>query len=203
MNLIPYALLFGAVGLAWALEARRPAHRPAALALTGLLASELVQLASDAATKSAARPYAGAARIAFHAGQAAFLAYPAVTCALVVALFTRRSPWTVTKLWTVLVVGVATSYPALRGSDLGHAYAAAQAIACAACLGLLRRVRVDTLTATESVAVALSVAVGGTLVGAYLSPDPFASWTLPRVAYVLAYGSILAVQGSALWSLRR
>lgn len=199
--MLPYALLFLAAGLAWALAARRSGHRPAAVALTALASTEVAQLAARSLYFGQPRPFTGAARVAFHVGQAAHVSQAATAVALCLVVLAGRRWQPAALAWAAFVVALVLGYPALRGDSLAVAYAAWQGLAAATCLWSLGFKR--TGAPVEWVAMALAFETGGELIGAYLGGRPFAGWAIPRASSVLAYSAAILIQGSALWETRR
>lgn len=198
--MLPYAFLSLAAGFAWALAARRAEHRPAAIALTALLASEVVQLAARAVYSAAPRPFAGSARVAFHVGQAAFLGYPAVIAGLCLVVLAKRPAWPAIAAWAASSAALAMAYPTVRGALLGRVYAVAEVVALVTCLLCASRPRLGA--PSEAVALALVGILGGEIIGGFLSGEPFASWTLPQAAHVVGYAVISLIQGRELWARR-
>lgn len=210
------ALAMGAgAALAWKV---RP-HLPVALLLAFGLGCDLVQEVVRPIYLGHPRPFSGAARIAWHVGQAAFAAYPWAILAVAVVVLTGHG-----RRWIAVTVGVAwVAYEALliagyhaldlRGERLGLVYLAAQALLVlgmgAVVVPWWRRWRAAwraerlAPSATEILAalacgVELVILAGPLLLGA---PWAHARWiVLARPAYATYYLIAILMHGGALWT---
>jgi hypothetical protein len=167
------------------LARRRPAHRPAAVALV-LLASAValrwglvygVLLPARAAMPDRAAPFSDPlALAAVYLDGAAVLATVAVVPGLALAVATtrpRRAVAVVAALWAVASIVLAALYPlpVVRGEGLRRVYLAAELAGVAVAVGALARRarRPESPGSPEAIAVALLVADVGALL-APLSP---------------------------------
>jgi hypothetical protein len=206
-----YLLSLGAVILAWLLARRRLAHRPVALLLMIGLAGDAFRRALRVAVLAPARaalagaPYMGAPRLAFHAEQALFLAWLASLVAAAIQTFAAESAkprrGLILAIWAATVLTLTLTYPATRGPVLARCYLAAELTAIlisgAAIVNWVPRRRSPEL---HHLAIALVVAAE--CVSALAGPwrtNLFGSWPLAQVVYAALFGSLIVLQGGALW----
>lgn len=183
----------------------------AARLLEVLLAADATRLLLSALVLDPARaagrvPYMGAERLAFHASQALFLAWPVGVAALVARLFARGPTWLAfALLLPVAMIFFAGTYPSLRGAELGDAYRAAQVGAIALALASLTLPRPAAIRAGRGHLVALFLLGGVTaeLAGPYVA-EPFASWWTAQISWLVVLGAIVvASTWSTQWAPRR
>ncbi len=114
------ALLLLAIAAALAVEmSRRGAgHAARAWLLRLAVGADVLQLLLGRALADSPAPYTGSARVAFHASQVLFLAWPAGVASLAVRTLARTMPWPVAILWALAAFAVVAGYPRLRGDEL-------------------------------------------------------------------------------------
>jgi len=198
-------LALALAGIACRLRARadRDADlRACARLLDALLAADLLGLLLAQLLAGATTPYAGWRRAAFHASQAAFLAWPAGVAwlaweRLADAPSAARARWLLASCYPATLALLARSYPGLRGERLADAYRAVQVV-CAvvgACALLADRPRGFRVGRAQLVALALLAGLGAELSGPYLTA-PFTSWWTAQVTWTL---TLTAVAVAAAW----
>jgi hypothetical protein len=155
-------------------------------------------------------PYAGDARVAFHASQALFLSWPAGLAALALVAGGRR-PWVAFAVWAITFAALVATYPETRGELLQRWYFAAELAALALGLryvaGWLRRVASRNKPALNSAAILaglctlilFAVDMTNVAVGAWRG-NIYTDWHLSRVSYSVEYAVLIVLQiGGGTW----
>lgn len=199
--------LLAAAGVACRLgarAARRDAELLAAARLLELLLSldlgamALKLLVLEPARSGGHVPYEGAARLAFHATQLAFLAWPFGAAWIAWRLFARGPGHALLAgAWGACALLLAARYPALRGEALLGAYRWVHVGCLLGALASLLAPRPDRFRAGRAHLVALLVVAGAAaeLAGPYVAA-PFASWWTAQASWSLA---LAAVALAATW----
>ena len=203
-------VLTGALAaLAWGVVRARPAHHAIALFLSATVIADATRRAlalfilAPARAELDAAPYAGLVRVAFHADQALFLAWPAGLAALALSLLARRSVRPIVIAYAAVAASLAFAYPAVRGPLLARCYAAAEllALAVVASAGLAWWRRRERPTITEgSVLVIACVELGAVI--AYRAPFGL-GWSVAQVFAIIAYGALIIVHLGESWTSSR
>lgn len=206
-----------ATGTAVWLAVREREHRPVAAMLAFGLGCDVLQEVVRPVYLEQPRPFSGAARVAWHGGQAAFAAYPWAVAAVALLVLAKRPRWScvVGAGWLAYEALLVTGYRALelRGSRLGLVYLAAQALLVTGMGATVvpwwrqwwARWTADQVVPSLTEAL-VALAAGIELVilaGPLLLGRPWdnARWiTLARPAYATYYVIAILVQGVRLWS---
>jgi hypothetical protein len=205
---IPYTIAVLAAILAVMVARRRAEHRPVALFLGVMVAVDLARLARRYLypLEALPRPHVGLARLAFHADEAGFIAWPFGLAALALVIFGARRPWTVLVAYLATVAGLIALYPSpyVRGEGLQRVYLAAYlgsflAYGAALARWTARRVMPSSEHAVLFILGALDLARLLAFRGSIF--EQWAAYALPVNA--VCYGLISAVQGGFLWSWSR
>lgn len=179
--------------------------------LEALLAADLARLLLAALVLDPARaagrvPYAGVERLAFHASQALFLAWPFGAAALSWRLFSHlRTAAHVGAVWLSLSAVFAAAYPAVRGAELASWYRWAQVGALLLALGALLEERPAGHRPGRAhlVSLLLCAGLGAELAGPYLAA-PFASWWTAQASWIPVLAAVaLAAAAPPTWTRRR
>jgi hypothetical protein len=211
---VAYALAVVAVALAWALARRRAEHRPIAALLTvGLVADVCrralaVLILDPTHARLGSAPFTGWPRVAGHAGEALFLAWPAAIAAAAIAVFhlgtpeaKRRGHLAIAAVYGAALLALVVTYPITRGDTLVRCYLAANLAAIVVGIGATGTwISARRLPEVQHFAIALVVVAE--LVSAVAGPwrlDLFGSWSLAQVSYALLLGVLIALQGGLLW----
>jgi hypothetical protein len=205
--------------LGWGLAARSPAHRPIAWLLSVGFGSDVARRLLRVAVLAPARvalgtaPYGGAARVAFHAESALFLAWPAAIAATALVVLLRPAEGDATEarqprdvlgvalVWALVMGALAASYPLVRGSLLARCYLGAELAALVVGVGALAT-WIGRRRTPEVRHVALALVLAAELVSVLVGPwrvGLFASWTLAQAVYVALFGVLILLQGGAWW----
>jgi hypothetical protein len=217
-----FALSACAAGLAWATTRRRAAHRPVALLLTVGLASDIARQAladlvlNPARARFGAAPWEGWARVAGHAGEALFLAWPAALAASALVTFSTMDEtdfaprhWrTAHKLlvgvaaaWLLAVVALVVTYPITRGGILARCYLAAELGAIVVGIGSIAT-WIPARRVPEVRHVVIALVIAAELTSALVGPwrvNVFGSWVLAQVIHALLFALLTVLQGGVLW----
>lgn len=194
--------------MAWRVAKLRPQHRPLAWWLVAAALADLARWGLGLLLAAEPRPYAGAARVAFHADQALLLVEPVGLAAVAVLVLTgaRTAPihglGAAALTWVALIAGYSRG---LRGAVMRYVYggvevAALLATAVAATLWAKQR-RWPSMTEIL-LAVYVSVRVSLLTVGPYAVPDTFAEWWRGDGAQMTAVMASLLVHIAWLRSLK-
>jgi hypothetical protein len=207
----PLAYLFAVLAavLAFLVSRERAEHRPVALFLGAMAAIDIGRavLARVVDFDAAPRPHVGAVRLAFHADEIGFIAWPFALAALALVVFGGwRRPWPVLALWALACVALVALYPSplVRQEGLQRIYLGAHLAALAVYVATLaswgaKRLKPDSEHAALLILGAVDLA--------RLIPfhgSVFAQWGafMPTGNAVL-YALLAAVQGGFLWNRSR
>jgi hypothetical protein len=204
--LVAFALHVVAAGLAAVVAWRRPEHRPVAAFLCGMAIAAALRwvlltwwvVPFQASFPDA--PLTGSALLAAHLDTALWFAWPAGLAGSAVAVFLKRRPWIVAGAWVVATAAVAVAYPATRGDALRRVYLAALLLSLVVsygAIGMWARKR-ESVTLPRTSVLLIVLFETSTLFGPWLG-DPFATWWKAQILYSMLYGSLIALQGGALW----
>lgn len=142
-------------------------------------------------------PYTGAARVAFHLEQAAFIAWPAIVCALAWSSLSRSRAWPVLASWSAAAAALVLLYPEVRGEPLGRVYRALTVLAVlGGAAALLRVTRAPGRAGIVS--LALLAGVAAELAGPYLA-RPF-EWWPAQLTYAIVFTGLSLTFG--VWHAR-
>lgn len=204
-----------ALALAW--PSRLPSHRPIAVALFALLATDIGRellrwlVLGPARHRLGSAPYDEAARVAFHIEQLLFLAASFLPLVLALEVLTRARAHRpiLFAVWAELVLYVAAHYPELRAGALLAYYARVQwwlAVTVAAVI-VVYAVRLlfgaPRPTVRERCALVLAGSDLAALAGPYLLPaHAHRDWWLAHVLNLICFGLLVREQGIALWRLK-
>lgn len=171
--------------------------RALSLLLAFALLDELAIMALQGAVLGAApRPFAGAARVAYHVETALVLGWPAALAAASWAVFARRAPRWIGAAWAVALAALVIAYPLPRGWTAPTLHALELGGVAAAAVPIARAWRSASLSSRAGVAVGLLVAVelAVSLLGAWgHGAGVFTRWDeLARLPYAIGW-SVLVV----------
>jgi hypothetical protein len=209
MMLVFFAVLAGAVVLAWMLTARRPEHRPVAVLLTvgavadgGLQVFDRAVLAPLRASRGVATPWTGWARAAGSLADALTLVWPAAIVATVLVVFAGRRPLAAFVGWACAVAVLIGAHPMAGDGTQARALAVANVLAVAISVALVVAWYRKTARPATSAQFALALIVSAELVsllGAW-RVGPFERWPVAQVLYLALFGVLVLAQGRFLWS---
>lgn len=201
-----YAVLGATTALAWTVAAKRAEHKPIALLLSLLFASDLIRRALRTFVLDPARseaPFHGAARVAAAVDVALSLSWPAALAGAALVVFVRRSARPAAVAWGLAFGGLAAAYPAARGLVLARAYLAAEVAACMAtlvCAVIWYRGSTERTNVAQAVLVIL---LAGEIASLVVWPmGPFDKWQLVRAMNFVTFGVVMLIQGGSLWESR-
>jgi hypothetical protein len=215
MTIAMFVALAAAGLLAWVLAERCPEHRPIALLLSALLASDAAQwglevgvIAPCRATLGVLVPWTGWARVAVHLAEAMWLVWPAGVVAASGVVFAGLKAWPALRPalfgWAAFVVGIAVGYPSARSGNLARVLGAAVALSIIISLkhfaGWYRRGTPPVTSAHFSLAMILAINV----------TSLFATWRVgflqhldvAQTFYLVLLCAIILLQGRSLWTLQ-
>lgn len=205
---LTFALLVVAASLAALVASRREDHRPFALFLTAIVLVSAVRwvlmtwwLVPYRASYPEA-PLAGPALVAAHIDTALWLVWPAGLAAVSIAVYLRRKPWLVGVVWLLVSLAIAYAYPATRGDVLRRCYLAAELAAlcvAAGSIGMWTRLH-QSVTLPRACVLLLVIFDFATVVMGPWVGDPFHDWHKAQILYSMLYGSLILMQGGALWT---
>jgi hypothetical protein len=202
-----YILEIVAITTAWALTQRRREHLPiAALFSIGLL-SDLATLALKAPLAEATEhygnaPWMGADRALGHLSDAATLAWPAALVGVALAAFLRRSPWPAVAAYAFALLTMVLLHPIANDGSLARALTALQLAAVLASFGCAITWYLRPHEGTSSAQACMGIIVAAelaSLAGSWRI-GVFADWHLSRIAYLVLYVTVIAIQGVYLCS---
>lgn len=203
-----YIIAILAMILGILLARQRAAYRPVAaflvLAVAIDLARAYLRARFDLGTPG---PYEGARRIAFHAEEVGFLAWPAMLAGLALVVFRHRRPWAPFALWGVVCAVLIALYPSnlVRSAGLQRVYLAAYVtgFAAVAAQGIAwwnaKRDKPGPEQATMLLLGLVDVARLAAFYGSIY--DRWALYVVP--VNIILYGVISAVEGGFLWQSSR
>lgn len=215
MQLLGVVLEVALAVLAWWIARARRAHRPVAVVVSAALAADLVHWALAALVLAPARvalgvaPYAGWSRLAFHAQQACFLAWPALLAGLGAVVFlderaARRGVRAIAVIYGAAVLVLAIAYPSVRGLALARAYVGAELAGLFAVVGagVVWWRRREAATLTEGTVMTLGAFHVGAVVAARAPWG--AGWDFAVIVLAFTYGALILVHLSELqpWARR-
>jgi hypothetical protein len=208
MTQLIYVLEILAIGVAWPLMQRRREHRPVVVLLAvGLLSDVGVRAIRELYLAEVIRrlgvdaPWPWPERAMGHLTDAFTLAWPATLAGAAIAAFLRRHPWPAIAGYVAFIAGFVIVHPIAGDGSLRRALMGAQVVAVAVSLGCaLTWYQRSRKRATSAQACMLVFAFGelGALFGSWRH-DIFADWHLARLAYVVMFVVVIAIQGSYLW----
>lgn len=199
-----FTLRIVVAALAMALGRRRPEYRPVAALLVLLAGLDIFRVyVLRPIYLPHPRPYSGAPRIAFHAGQAIFFAWPAGIAMLGWTVFLRRRPWPPLAAYALVLGPVIAGYPAVRETRLAYVHAIAYlasvvaTLACAA-IWATRRAPPRPEHAATALLPLLELSL---LAGPYwpAGPDPFGHWAVAQVTYAVIWSLLALLHVGVLW----
>jgi hypothetical protein len=205
---LTYALSLCATALAWFVARRRAEHRPIALLMSAGLASDVarrllyVHALVPGYARAAGGPLTGWARVAGHAEEALFLSWFVAFTAAAMAIFTKRRPWAIFAVWTVVCIVLSATYPTTRGYLLQRVYLGIDGVSLAASgwflVAWLRSTKPAFGLRHACVIVVLSTELFSLMVGPWRA-DLFTAWPLAQAGYAVVFLMLIVMQGSALW----
>lgn len=196
------AALIGLV-LAW----RRAEYRPVAWFLTAMVALDVARLvlARSVDFEGTPRPYSGAVRLAFHADEVGFLAWPAGLAALALVVFAARRPWPALAAYALTCATIIGLYPSelVRGDGLRRIYLATFMVGLAVYVVTLVRWGAKRVKPEAEHAVLFLLGAGELVRLVSFSGAVAANWGawMPPANGIL-YAVIVAVEGVVLWARR-
>lgn len=177
--------------------------RPLSLLLAFALVDELaIRMLQSVVLEGAPRPFAGLARVAYHAETAFVIGWPAALAAASWAVFARRRvPW-IGWAWAAVLAVLVMSYPLPRGWTAPVLHAVELAGIAAAAVPIWRAWTSDAPSSRPGIAVGLLVAVevAVSLLGAWAhGSSVFTRWNeLARLPYVIGW-TVLVVLLVSWW----
>lgn len=203
IQLLLYVLALVAAALSWAVASGRPLHRPVAWLLTFQIISDLTRLAIRELVflKHGPWPATGWLRAVFHVEQALFIGWRMGIAALAVRIFGGRRPWPVFLAFAVIELGLAASYPAVRGELLQRAYLAIELAVLCVSIGfalqwLSRREPWTPETLVTGLIIALEAAM---VTGGPYRFVIFSAWDRAWAILLVMYAGLIIVEGW-VWS---
>lgn len=208
MRLAIYVLEVIAIGLGWMLARRRREHLPVAVLLSIGLASDVATLAvrgpilAAVARHGVDAPWSGAERVAGHLSDAATLAWPAALVGVALVAFLRRKPWPAVAAYVLAIAAMVVVHPIAGDGSLGRALTAAQLAGVLAALGCAVTWYLRPHDGTTSAQACMGIIVAAELAALAGSwrIGVFADWQLARLAYLVMYVVVIAIQGVYLCS---
>jgi len=205
---LTFALLVVAASLAALVAWRREDHRPFAFFLTAIVLVSAVRwvlmtwwLVPYRASYPDT-PMGGPALVAAHVDTALWLVWPAGLAAVSIAVYLRRKPWLVGVVWLLVSLAIAYAYPTTRGDVLRRCYLAAELAAlcvAAGSIGMWTRLH-QSVTLPRACVLLLVIFDFATVVMGPWVGDPFHDWHKAQILYSMLYGSLILMQGGALWT---
>jgi hypothetical protein len=196
------AVLAALLGVVLALP--RSSYRPVAGFLCTMAALDLVRMyLRSAFDLGSLGPYEGARRLAFHADELGFLAWPAGLAALALIVFGHRRPWPAFAVWGAVGAALVALYPSdlVRSAGLQRVYLVAYVMgfAAVAAQGVAWwNAKRDKPGPESAVLLLLGLVDLAGLVAFYGSVfDRWAVYVVP--VNIVLYLVISAVEGGFLW----
>jgi hypothetical protein len=205
-----FAVMVGAVLLAWILATKRPEHRPVAVLLSIGLGVDVGRHVYDVAVLAPLRaslgvdvPWTGWARVAAFGAHAMTLAWPAAIVATALVVFAGKKPWAAVIAWAIVLAVLAVVHPI--ASDQAKALALVQALSIVGSAGIGYAWYRRTTTPATSAQFALAMIVTAELVSLFGAwrLGPFAAWPISQTLYLSMFGILVVIQGRFLWTPQR
>lgn len=165
-------------------------------------------------------PYAGLARLMFHAEQAGGLVWPVGVAAVALVVLAKRPAWPALVAGAALLVGRVAAYPWLRGDRLAWLLLAEQVALVGLCIWAAFQLPRHTRTVERApapvllehhkamlfiVAMEASMLAGPHLlrrVDGY-GTQPFTLWWLAQIGYSALFAGLAIAQWRWTWQARR
>jgi hypothetical protein len=209
MTILMFLVMAAAGSLAWVLAQRRPEHRPIALLLSALLATDAAQWAIEVGALAPLRArfgvevqWTGWARVAVHVAEALWLIWPAAVVAASLMVFAGRKPWPALVGWTAFVAGIVIGYPSLRHGNLVPVLVAALVLSLVISVGLFvgwYRRPAPATSAHFSMTMILAIEMTS-LFAAWRHVQVIEHWDLSQVLGLVLFGALIVFQGRCLWT---
>lgn len=208
MTQLIYVLEIIAIGLAWPLTQRRREHRPVLVLLAVAFVSDMgVRAIRELYLVEANRrlgmdaPWPWPERAVGHLSDAFTLAWPAALVGAALAAFLRRRVWPAIAAYAATVAGFVIVHPIAGDGSLARALTGAQVVSVGLLLGCaLTWYARSRERATSAQACMFVFAFGelGSLFGSWRG-DVLTDFRLSKLAYVVMFIVVIAIQGSYLW----
>jgi hypothetical protein len=204
---MPYWLAILAAVLGFVVARQRVEYRPVAWFLGGMTAIDVGRfvLARVVDFEGAPRPHVGMVRLAFHADELGFLAWPAGLAALALVVFAARRSWPVLAVYLATWAALVALYPSawVRGDGLRRVYLAAFLVGLLTYVASLAKWGAKRVKPEAEHAVLL--VLGATEVARILSFSApivarWGAWMPPGNGVL--YAVIAAMEGVFLWTQR-
>jgi len=180
-----------------------PAHRPVAIFLGIVAAVTAVRWPIAFVLRATPGPYVGSMRALFSFDAALFLIWPFGLAALAVTVFLDRPRawWAFAAGWAATSAALAWTYPLTRGALLARIYTGLElAAVMIGAGGLIQWAwKREKPMPVHTVTLLIVIMEGAVVAGPY-RVGLFTSWLMARVAYVVAYCAVTAVQGGVWWN---